>query len=69
MANARARVSKLEAAIAAVGDSDPTCATLREALVRAKSQAQERPVADRIKYTKHFHRVGEEEGPLHSRKM
>ena len=55
MANARARVSKLEAAIAAVGDSDPTCATLREALARAKSQAQERPVADCI-------REGEEEG-------
>ena len=54
MANARARVSKLEAAIAAVGDSDPTCATLREALARAKSQAQERPVADRIKHTNIF---------------
>ena len=35
----------------ASGDSDPTCATLREALARAKSQAQERPVADRIKHT------------------
>ena len=54
MANARARVSKLEAAIAAVGDSDPTCATLRKALARAKSQAQERPVADRIKHTNIF---------------
>ena len=54
MANARASVSKLAAAIAAVGDSDPTCATLREALARAKSQAQERPVADRIKHTNIF---------------
>ena len=45
---------KLEAAIAAVGESDPTCATLREALARAKSQAQERPVADRIKHTNIF---------------
>ena len=54
MANARARVSKLEAAIAAVGDSDSTCATLREALARAKSQAQERPVADRINHTNIF---------------
>ena len=54
MANARARVLKLEAAIAAVGESDPTCAKLREALARAKSQAQERPVADRIKHTNIF---------------
>ena len=54
MANARARVLKLEAAIAAVGESDPTCATLREALARAKSQAQERPVADRMKHTNIF---------------
>ena len=51
MANARTRVSKVEAAIDAVGESDPTCATLREALARAKSQAQERPVANRIKHT------------------
>ena len=46
MANARARVSNLEAGIAAVGDSDPTCAMLREALARAKSQAQECPVVE-----------------------
>ena len=54
LANARARVSKLEAAIAAVGESDPISATLKEALSRAKSQAQERPVADRIKHTNIF---------------
>ena len=52
--NARARVTKLEAAIAAVGDSDPISVTLKEALSRAKSQAQERPVADRIKHTTIF---------------
>ena len=54
LANARARVSKLEAAIAAVADSDPISVTLKEALSRAKSQAQERPVADRIKHTNIF---------------
>ena len=43
LANARARVTKLEAVIAAVGDSDPISATLKEALSRAKSEAQERP--------------------------
>ena len=62
LANARARVTKLEAAIAAVGDSDPISVTLKEALSRAKSQAQERPVADRIKTHEHFHREGAEEG-------
>ena len=54
LANARARVTKLEAAIATVGDSDPISATLKEALSRAKSQAQECPVMDRIKHTNIF---------------
>ena len=54
LANARARVTKLETAIAAVGDSDPISVTLKEALSRAKSQAQERPVADCIKHTNIF---------------
>ena len=62
LANARARVSKLEAAIAAVGDSDAISVTLKEALSRAKSQVQQRPVADRIKTHEHLHREGEEEG-------
>ena len=60
--NAQATVSKMEVAIATMGYSDPTCATLREALARAKSEAQERSVADRIKHTNIFIE-GEEEGP------
>ena len=65
LANARARVAKLEAAIAAVGDSDPISVTLKEALSRAKSQAQERPVEDRIKHTTVFI----ERGSFRSSKM
>ena len=51
---ARARVVKLEAAMAAVGETDPTFGHLREALKTAKAQCQVRPVEDRIASTKDF---------------
>ena len=44
MANARSRVAKLEGAMMAVGDTDPTYPGLLEALKQARSQAQVRPV-------------------------
>ena len=49
---ARARVAKLEAAMAAVGEADPTFSHLQEALKKAKAQCQVRPVEDRIAATK-----------------
>ena len=52
LSNARARVSKLEAAMAAVGD--PTYVGLQDALKKAKAQAQVRPVAERIASSKVF---------------
>ena len=45
VSNARARVAKLEAAMAALGESDPTCPALLEALKKVKSQTQVRPRA------------------------
>ena len=54
ISNARARVTKLEVAMAAVGETDPTFGALQEALKKAQSQAQARPVADRIASTKVF---------------
>ena len=53
LSNARARVTKLEAAMA-VGKSDPTYVGLQDALKKAKAQAQVRPVADRIASSKVF---------------
>ena len=47
-------VTKLEAAMAAVGESDPTYEGLQDALKKAKAQAQVRPVADRIASSKVF---------------
>ena len=62
LSNARARVTKLEAALAAVRESNPTYARLQDALKKAKAQAQVRPVADRIAST------GEEENHHWSRR-
>ena len=57
----KARVTKLEAAMAAVGESDPTFAGLQDALKKAKAQAQVRPVADRIASSKVFIERAEED--------
>ena len=46
ISNARARVSKLEAAMAAVGKSDPTFSALQEALKKTQGQAPARPVEE-----------------------
>ena len=54
MSVARARVTKLEAAMAAVGETDPTFTHLQEALKKAKAQCQVRPVEDRIASSKEF---------------
>ena len=54
MANARVRVTKLEAAMQSVGESDPTYPSLLEALKTARSQAQVKPVQDRIAGTEAF---------------
>ena len=51
---ARARVAKLEAAISAVGDLDPTFPALQEALKQARRQAQVQPVESRIKSSEFF---------------
>ena len=51
---ARARVAKLEAAISAVGESDPTFPALQEALRQARKHAQVQPVESRIKSSEFF---------------
>ena len=51
---ARERVMKLEAAMAAVGKSDPTFSHLHDALKKAKAQCQVRSVEDRIAASKEF---------------
>ena len=51
---ARGRVVKLEAAMAAVGEADPTFSHLQEALKKAKAQCQVCPVEDRVVATKDF---------------
>ena len=51
---ARARVAKLEAAISAVGESDPTFPALQEALRQARKRAQVQPVESRIKSSEFF---------------
>ena len=43
---ARARVTKLEAAVLAIGESDPEYPGLQDALKKARSRAQEKPVQD-----------------------
>ena len=52
--SARARVTKLEAAMLAIGESDPEYPGLQDALKKARSQAQEKPVQDRIGGTELF---------------
>ena len=54
LANARSRVTKLERAMEVVGESDPIYPGLVDALKRARTQAQVRPVADRISATESF---------------
>ena len=51
---AQARVVKLEAAIVAIGYEDPAATGLKEALAKARVQAQLRPVQDRIAHTEAF---------------
>ena len=51
---AQARVVKLEAAIIALGDKDPAVAGLKEALAKARAQAQLLPVQDLIAHTDTF---------------
>ena len=48
MANARARMSKLEAAMSAVGEEDPIYPGLLEAFKKVRAQTQTKPVRDRI---------------------
>ena len=54
VAAAQLRVTKLEAAIQAVGEDDPAVMGLKEALQKARIQAQLRPVQDRISHTEAF---------------
>ena len=54
MLNARARVAKLEAAMVAIGESDPAYLALQDALKTARAQAQEKLVQDRIAGTESF---------------
>ena len=51
---AQTRVVKLEAAIIAIGDEDRAVAGLKEALAKARAQAQLRPVQERIAHTEAF---------------
>ena len=51
---ARTRVSKLEAAIVALGEGDPAVPSLKESLRQARLQAKVLPVEDRIEGTKLF---------------
>ena len=54
LASARLLVTKLERAMEVVGESDPIYPGLVGALKRARTQAQVRPVADRISATESF---------------
>ena len=54
MANALARMSKLEAAMSAVGEEDPIYPGLLEAFKKARAQTQAKPVQDRIAGTELF---------------
>ena len=51
---AQIRVTKLEAAIQAVGEDDPAAMGLKEALQKARIQAQLRPVQDWMSHTEAF---------------
>ena len=54
LAAARARVGKLESVLKTLGEDDETHPILMAALRKAQSQAQERPIHDRVAYTKAF---------------
>ena len=62
ISNARARLTKLEAAMAAVWESNATFSAPQEALKKAQEQAQVRLVEDRIASTEVIHRACEEAG-------
>ena len=62
ISNTRARVTKLEASMAAVWESNATFSAPQEAFKKAQEQAQVRVVEDRIPSTKVFHRSCEEAG-------
>ena len=51
---AQVRVAKLEAALLALGEEDPAAVGLKEALTKARIQAQVRPVQDRVAQTEAF---------------
>ena len=54
VSEAQSRVVKLEAAITALGENNPAVPRLREELQRVRSQAQVRPVNQRITWTQEF---------------
>ena len=54
VSEAQSRVVKSEAAIIALGENDPAVPRLREELQRVRSQAQVRPVDQRITWTQEF---------------
>ena len=54
VAAAQVRVTKIEAAIQAVGEDDPAAMGLKEALQKARVQAQLQPVQDRMSHTEAF---------------
>ena len=69
LSKARARVAKLEVAMNAVGEDDPTYPALRDSLKQARVQAKVRPVEDRIKATTSFiewskRRIGEHQANI-----
>ena len=53
----RKRVERLEAVLVTLGDDDDTFPVIREALAKARAQAQVRPVSERIQACKPFVRV------------
>ena len=54
VSEAQSRAVKLEAAITALGENDPAVPRLREELQRVRSQAQVRPMDQRITWTQEF---------------
>ena len=54
VADAQVRALKLEAAISALGEDDPAVSGLKDALQRVRSQAQVRPLSQRIAWTQEF---------------
>ena len=54
MAAARSRVAKLQTVLATLGEDDETSVTIKAALRKAETQAQERPLSEQIKNTQLF---------------